>query len=132
MQSPPDDERIVFGTACFYHVPRLPVFLPIGICGSKSNQPFVHGIPVSLTRNCSLLRYAWCPASVFKVHVDRTSNKCCERVYPFFQDQSYGGHQSDNVGGCQCRHRQAVPNTMRSSSGGDCIVHFRRKYLKDC
>src|SRR6266566_7332230 len=42
---------------------------------------------------------------------------------PCFQEQSYC------VGGCQCRHKQAVPNTMRSSSV-DCIVHFRRKYLK--
>jgi len=30
-----------------------------------------------------------------------------------------------------CRHKQAVPNTMRSSSV-DCIVRSRRKYLKDC
>ena len=45
-----------------------------------------------------------------------TSNDCSERVHPFFEEQSYCGHQGDDVGGCQCRHKQAVPNTMRSSS----------------
>jgi len=51
------------------------------------------------------------------------------KEHPFFQEQSYCGHQSDNIGGCQCRHKQAVPNTMHSSSVPiDC--HFRRKYLK--
>src|SRR6266566_2615959 len=58
-----------------------------------------------------------------------TSNECSERVHPtFFQEQSYCGHSSDNVGGCHW-HKQAVPNTMRSSSV-DCIVQVRRKYLK--
>ena len=36
----------------------------------------------------------------------------------------------DNIGGCQCRHKQAVPNTMQFVVRADCIVHFRRKYLK--
>ncbi len=28
------------------------------------------------------------------------------------------------------RHKQAVPNTMQVVVRADCIVHFRRKYLK--
>src|SRR5437867_7320547 len=38
-------------------------------------------------------------------------------------------YQSLGTGKPSHRHMQAVPNTMHSSSV-DCIVHFRRKYLK--
>ena len=53
-----------------------------------------------------------------------TSNDCSEGVHPFFEEQSYCGHQGDDVGGCQCRHKQAVPNTMQFVVRGDWICIF--------
>jgi len=61
--------------------------------------------------------------SVFKVHVDSTSSECSERVHPSFKSNRPAG-QSDDVGGCQCRHKQAVPNTMQFVVRADCISIF--------
>src|SRR6266566_7622554 len=58
-----------------------------------------------------------------------TSNECSERVHPtFFQEQSYCGHSSDNVAAATGTSR--LYRIQCRSSSVDCIVHFRRKYLK--
>src|SRR5437016_14634155 len=57
-----------------------------------------------------------------------TSNERSERVYPSFKSNRTAG-QSDDIGGCQCRHKQSVPNTMQFVDM-PMICPFRRKYLK--
>src|SRR5438874_10243092 len=93
-------------------------FLPIAICGSKSNQqPMyrpgsfrVSETDVPCTKD---FFFAQVLCQFLKYMRDSTSNMCGERVHPCFQEQSYCRHQGDNIGGCQCRHKQAVPNTMQ-------------------
>ena len=95
-------------------------FLPIGICKSKSHQRALveawfigvneKGTPC--TKAFFFVQVHLCSCVSFVKYMC-TSNECRERVHPFFQEQSYCGHQSDNIGGCQCRHKQAVPNTMQ-------------------
>ena len=108
-------------------------FLPIGICRSKSNQQpmnrrgsFRVSETVPCTNNflCSGIPYVL--YQFLKYMRDSTSNKCSERVNPFFQDQSYGGRQGDNVGGCHYAGISRLYRIQCSSSSVDCIVHFRR------
>ena len=46
-----------------------------------------------------------------------------KRATVFFKSNRTAG-QSDDVGGCQCRHKQAVPNTMQFVVRGDWICIF--------
>src|SRR5439155_19254762 len=101
-------------------------FLPIGICRSKSNQQpmnrrgsFRVSETVPCTNNflCSGIPYV---LYQFLKHMrDSTSNKCSERVNPFFQDQSYGGRQGDNVGDCHYAGISSLYRIQCSTSSVD-------------
>src|SRR5947208_7851596 len=68
-------------------------FLPIAICGSKSNQQpmYRHGsfrvseTDVPCTKDSSLLRCSYVLCQFLKYMSNSTSNKCSGRVQPFFQ-----------------------------------------------
>src|SRR5438094_8704457 len=57
-------------------------------------------------RISSLLRYSYVLCQFLKYMTNSTSNKCSGRVQPLFQEQLYCGYP--DVGGCQCRNKQAV------------------------
>ena len=51
---------------------------------------------------CQFLKYMWIARRL------RSVNEC---IRSFKSNRTAG--QSDDIGGCQCRHKQAVPNTMQ-------------------